>query len=86
MLNLAKPAEFSAEPDTSTSVLSLPLGVCKTKQNAKRVLVQLAIPINVHQNANHKPIRSAPVYRAQCTLSSHPIYQTLLFDFLRVWF
>ena len=51
------------------------------KKNTKTVLVRLAIPINVHQNANQKPIGSAPVYRAQCTLSSHPIYQTLLFDF-----
>ena len=27
MLNFAKPVEFSAEPDTRTSVLSSPLGV-----------------------------------------------------------
>ena len=40
----------------------------KTKQNAKTVLVRLA-----HQNANQKPIRSAPAYRAQCTLPPQPI-------------
>ena len=55
-------------------------------QNAKTVLVRLAIPINTHQNANQKPNGSVPAYRAQCTRPSHPIYQTLLFDFLRVWF
>ena len=47
------------------------------KQNAKTVLVQLAIPINAHQNANKKPIGSAPAYRVQCTLPPYPIYQTL---------
>ena len=41
----------------------------------------LAFPINTHQNANQKPIRSAPAYQVQCTLPSQPIYQTLLFDF-----
>ena len=41
------------------------------------VLVQLAIPINAHQNANKKSIGSAPAYRAQCTLPPYPIYQTL---------
>ena len=29
----------------------------------------LAFPKNAHQNANQKPIGSAPAYRAQCTLS-----------------
>ena len=51
------------------------------KQNAKTVLVQLATPINAHQNANKKPIGSAigsaPAYQAQCTLPPYPIYQTL---------
>ena len=56
------------------------------KQNAKTVLVWLAFPINAHQNANQKPIGSAPACRVQCTLSPHPIYQTLLFDFSWVWF
>ena len=51
------------------------------KQNAKTVLVRLAIPVNAHQNANQKPIRSAPVYWAQCTLPPHPIYQTFVFRF-----
>ena len=31
-------------------------------------------------------IGSAPAYRAQCTLPPHPIYQTHVFDFSRVWF
>ena len=48
------------------------------KQKAKMVLVRLAFPINAHQNANQKPIGSAPAHRAQCTLPSQPIYQTLL--------
>ena len=48
--------------------------------------VWLAFPINAHQNANQKPTGSAPAYRAQCTLPPQPIYPTLLFDFLRVWF
>ena len=48
--------------------------------------MQLAFPINAHQNVNQKSIGSAPSYRAQCTLSPQPIYQTLLFDFSRVWF
>ena len=50
----------------------------KTKQNAKTALVQLVFLINAQQNANQKPIRSAPAYRAQCTLPPQPIYQTLL--------
>ena len=65
--------------------LSFPLGhlqLSKTKQNMKTVLVWLAFPININQ----KPIGSAPALRAQCTLSPQPIYQTLLFDFSRVWF
>ena len=44
----------------------------KTKQNTKTVLVRLAFPINAHQNANQKPIGSAPSYRAQCTLPPQP--------------
>ena len=78
MLNLAKPVEFSAhaEPDSSRfpawcSQLS------KTNPNAKTVLVQLVFPINVHQNANQRPIGSAPAYHVQCTLPPQPIYQTL---------
>ena len=47
MPNLAKPVEFSAKPDTCTSVLSFPLGISKTKQNAKMVLVWLAILIRM---------------------------------------
>ena len=58
----------------------------KTKQNVRTVLVRLAFPINAHQNANQKPIGSAPSYRAQCTLPPQPMCQTLLFDFSRVWF
>ena len=49
------------------------------------VLVRLLFPLNTHQNANQKPIGSAPAYWAQCTLPPDPIYQTLLFDFSRVW-
>jgi len=48
--------------------------------------MRLAFPINAHQNANQKPIGSAPSYRAQCTLPPQPMCQTLLFDFSRVWF
>ena len=44
----------------------------------KMALIRLAFPINAHQNANQKPIRSAPAYQAQCTLPPQPIYQTLL--------
>ena len=62
------------------------LQLSKMKQNVKTVLVQLAFPINAHQNANQKPIGSAPSYRAQCTLPPWPMCQTLLFDFSRVWF
>ena len=51
------------------------------KQNMKTVLVRLASPINARQNANQKPIGSAPVHQAQCTRPPQPIYQTLLFDF-----
>ena len=91
--NFAKSVEFSAEPDTRINVLpvSFPLGVCivlqlsKTKQNEKKALVRLAFPINAHQNAIQKPIRSAPTYRVQCTLPPQPIYQTF-FNFSRVWF
>ena len=70
ILLLAEPVEFSAEPDTSTNVLSF-----QNEAKAKTVLVRLAIP--------QKPIGSAPVYHAQCTLL---IYQTLIFDFLKVCF
>ena len=48
--------------------------------------MRLAFPINAHQNANQKPIGSAPSYRAQCTLPPRPMCQTLLFNFSRVWF
>ena len=37
------------------------------------VLVLLAFPVDTHQNANQKPIGSAPAYRAQCTVHFHPI-------------
>ena len=47
----------------------------------KTVLMQLAFTINAHQNANQKPIGSAPAYKAQCTLTPQPIYQTLLLNF-----
>ena len=55
------------------------------KQKAKKALVRLAFVTNKHQNANEKPIGSVPAYRVQCTLPPQPIYQTLLFDFLRIW-
>ena len=42
------------------------------------VLVRLAFPINAHQNAIQKPIRSVPAYWVQCTLPPHAIYK---FDF-----
>ena len=58
----------------------------KTKENEKMALVRLVFPINAHQNAIEKPIRSPPAYRAQCTLPPQPIYQTLFFNFSRVWF
>ena len=67
---IAEPIEFSAEPDTSTNVLSF-----QNEAKAKTVLVRLAIP--------QKRIGSAPVYQVQCTLL---IYQTLFFDFLKVCF
>ena len=90
MSNLAKPMEFSAEPDILLDQHSIFSAWClqlsKMKHNGKTVLVQLAVPINTNQNANQKPIGSAPAYWAQCTLPPQPIYQTLLFDFLRVWF
>ena len=62
------------------------LQLSKTKQNTKTVLVQLAFPINAHQKANQKPIGSALANWVQCTLPPHPIYQTHVFDFSRVWF
>ena len=43
--------------------------------------MQLAFLINARQNADQKPIGSAPAYWAQCTLPPQPVYQTLLFDF-----
>ena len=42
------------------------------------VLVRLLFPLNTHQNADQKPIGSAPAYWVQCTLPPDPIYQTLL--------
>ena len=48
--------------------------------------MRLAFPINAHQNANQKPIGSAPSYRTHCTLPPRPMCQNLLFDFSRVWF
>ena len=80
--------ELSAEPDTHKSVLIFPawcLQISETELNAK-TLVRLAFLINAHQNANQKPIGSAPACRVQCTLPPQLIYQTLLFDFSRVWF
>ena len=59
-LQISKPVEFCAEPDTHTSILFFPawcLQHSKTKQSAKTVLVWLAFPINAHQNvteANRK--------------------------------
>ena len=72
MLNLAKPVEFSAEPDTCTSVLSFPFGVHSFLKRAKMVLVWLAFPIDGPQSATQKPIESAPAYPTQCTLPPHP--------------
>ena len=69
--------EFSAEPDTRTNVPSFPLGVYSFLKQSKTVLMWLAIPINAHQNANQKPIGSAPAYQVQYTLPPQPIYQTL---------
>ena len=69
-----------------SNLTHLVLQLSKMKQNAKTALVWLAFLINTHQNANQKPIGSTPTYRAQCTLPPQPIYQTLLFDFSRVWF
>ena len=40
--------------------------------------MRLAFPINAHQNANQKPIGSAPSYRVQCTLPPQLMCQTLL--------
>ena len=48
----------------------------------KTALVRLAFLINAHQNANQKPIGSAPAYPR--TLPPQPIYQTLFFDLGRV--
>ena len=59
----------------------LVLQLSKMKQNPKTALVWLAFLMNANQNANQKPIGSAPAYRAQYTLPTQPIYQTLLFDF-----
>ena len=72
----------SAEPETRRSVPIFPALVFTAFKNMKTALPRLAFPINTHQNANQNPIESAPAYRVQCT---QPIYQTLLFDFLRVW-
>ena len=57
----------------------------KTNQNAKTALVQLAFLINAHQNANQKPIGSAPAYRAQCTSTPADLPDPP-FQFSRVWF
>ena len=86
--NLAKPIEFSAEPDMRTDVLSFPLGVYSFLKRSKHEGGSRAISISNkrHQNANQQPIGSAPAYQAQCTLPPCPIYQTLLFNFSRVWF
>ena len=60
---------------------ALCLQLSKTKQNVKMVHLQLAIPINAHQNANQKPIVSAPVYWAQCIRCN--IYASENVDFNR---
>ena len=73
-------------PQKRSNLTLLVLQHSKTKQNAKMALVQLALLINAHHNANQKPIRSVPAYRAQCTLPPQLIYQTFLFNFSRVWF
>ena len=67
------------------NLIRLVLQLSKTKQNTKTALVWLAFLINAHQNTNQNPIGSAPAYRAQCTLPPQPIYQTLLFNFSKVW-
>ena len=54
------------------------LQLSKTKQNANTVLVRLAFPITAHQNANQKPMGSAPAYQVRYTLPPQTIYQTLL--------
>ena len=88
MLLITKPVKFSIEPDTRTNVLSFPLGVYSFLKEEKREdgSRPVAFPINARQNANQKPIGSASAYLVQCTLPPQPIYQTLLFDFSRVWF
>ena len=67
MLNLTKPVEFSAESDMSPSVLSFLLGVYSFL-NVTTVLVLLPFPVDTHQNANQKPIGSAPANRTQYTV------------------
>jgi len=47
------------------------LQLSKTKQNTKTVLVQLAFPINAHQNAYQKPIEVC--LHAGCSVHFHPI-------------
>ena len=62
--------EPSAEPDTCISVLIFPVQCLQFLNEAKREdgLRAVSIPLNTHWNANQKPIRSPPGYRAQCTL------------------
>ena len=76
----------SAEPDTHTSLLSFPFGVYSFLRQSKHKDGSRAVSISdeTHQNANQKLIRSAPAYRAQCTLPPHLIYQTLLFNFIEI--
>ena len=81
MLNLAKPVEFSAEPNTCSYKGSIFPAWClylsKTKQNANMVLMRLAFPINPHQNANQKPIEVHLHAGRSVHFHPIPIYQTL---------
>ena len=57
LVNLTQPVKVSAEPDICRSILIFPIWysqLSKMKQNGKVVFVQLAFPINAHQNAKSK--------------------------------
>ena len=47
----------------------------------KTALARLAFPVSTHQNANEKPIESAPAYWAQCTLPPQPFTRLIFLIF-----
>ena len=80
ILLLAEPCKacrVSAEPDPSTTVLSFPLDVYSFLNEAKCENGSRVVS-NSNKCTSEKPIESVPVYWAQCTLPSHPIYEGLV--------